>query len=69
MHEWIKNTVCPKTNSCTHTHTHTHTMEYYSSIKNKIMPFVVIRMDLEITILSDVSQKNKNHVILLINEI
>jgi hypothetical protein len=22
-----------------HTHTHTHTMEYYTAIKNKIIPF------------------------------
>ena len=44
-------------------------MEYYSAIKkNKIMPFAVTWMDLEIVILSEVSQteKNKYHVILLI---
>ena len=33
-------------------------MEYYSAIKkNEIMPFVAIRINLEITILSEVSQK------------
>ena len=32
------------------THTHTHTMEYYSARKkNKIMPFAVTRMGLEIS--------------------
>ena len=38
------------------THTHTHTQ----SVKNKIMPFATTRMDLEIIILSEVSQKEKN---------
>ena len=41
-------------------------MEYYSAIKNKIMPFVVTWMDLEIVILSEVSQRKTNIMILLI---
>ena len=52
-----------------HTHTHTHPMEYYSAIKkNEIMPFVAIWMDLGITILSEVSQteKDKYHMLSLI---
>ena len=47
-----------------------HTMEYYSVIKkNEIMPFAVIGMDLEIIILSEVSQteKDKYQMILLIH--
>ena len=45
----------------THTHTHTHTMEYYSAIKkNEIMPFAATWMDLEMIILSEVSQKEKD---------
>ena len=45
----------------THTHTHTHTMEYYSVIKkNETMPFAAIWMDLEIIILSEVSQTEKD---------
>ena len=36
-------------------------MEYYSAIKkNEIMPFAATWMDLEIIILSEVSQKEKN---------
>ena len=36
-------------------------MEYYSAIKkNEIMPFVATGMDLEIIILSKVSQKEKD---------
>ena len=36
-----------------------YTLEYYSAIKkNKIMPFAATWMDLEIVILSEVSQTN-----------
>ena len=36
-------------------------MEYYSAIKkNEIMPFVATWMDLEITVLSEVSQTKIN---------
>ena len=42
-------------------------MEYYSAIiMNEIMPFAATRMDLEIVILSEVRQKDKYHMILLI---
>ena len=47
-------------------------MEYYSAIKkSEIMPFVTICMQLEIMILSEVSQKEKDkyHMISLICEI
>ena len=38
-----------------------YTMEYYSAIKkNKIMLFAAIQMDLEIVILSEVSQTEKD---------
>ena len=53
----------------THTHTYIQKMEYYSAIKkNEILPFVAMWMDLEIVILSEVSQidKDKYHMISLI---
>ena len=43
-----------------------YTMEYYSAIKkNEVMPFAATWMDLEIIILSEVSQteKDKYHMI------
>ena len=45
------------------------TMEYYSAIKkNEIMPFAATWMDLEVVILSEISQtgKEKCHMISLI---
>ena len=48
---------------------YTYTMEYYSAIKkNEIIPFAATWMDLEIIILSEVSQteKDKYHMISLI---
>ena len=42
---------------------HIYTVEYYSVIKNKIMPFAVTWMDLEIIILSEVSQQRKTNTI------
>ena len=47
-------------------------MEYYSAIKkNEMMPFLATWMDLEITILSEVSQKEKDkyHMISIIRGI
>ena len=43
-------------------------MEYYSAIKNQKMPLAATWMDLEIVILSEISQtqKDKCHMILLI---
>ena len=42
-------------------------MEYYSAIKkNKIIAFAATGMDLEIIILSEVSQTDKYHMISLI---
>ena len=60
MEEWIKKMW------------HIYTMEYYSAIKkNKIMPFAASWMGLEIVILSEISQteKDKYHTISLIHGI
>ena len=35
-------------------------MEYYSVVKNEVMPLATTWVDLEIVILSEVSQKEKN---------
>ena len=49
---------------------HIYTMEYYSAIKkNKIMSFAATWMELETLILSEVTQKDKYHVISLISGI
>ena len=42
---------------------HIYTVKYYSAVKkNEIMPFVATWMDLEIIVLSEVSQRRKNVV-------
>ena len=52
---------CPSIDEWTKKMWYIYTMEYYSAIKkNKIIPFVATRMDLEIIILSEVSQKEKD---------
>ena len=60
---------CPSTEEWIKKMWHIYTMEYYSTIKrNKIMPFAAVWMDLEIVILSKLSQteKDKYHMITLI---
>ena len=60
---------CPLTDEWIKKMWYIQTMEYYSAIKkNEIMPFVVTWMKLEIIILSEVSQKEKDkyHMISLI---
>ena len=38
-------------------------MEYYSAIRKEILPFVITWMDLENIMLSEISQKVKNHMV------
>ena len=60
---------CPSTDEWIKKMWHIYTMEYYSAIKkNETLPFAATQMDLEIIILSEVSQpeKNKYHMISLI---
>ena len=51
----------------THTHTHTHTLEYYPAIKIEILPLATILMDLEVNMLSEMSDKDKYCIISLCN--
>ena len=60
---------CPLTDEWIKKMWHIYTMEYYSAIKrNEILPFAATWMDLEMIIISEVSQteKDKYHVISLI---
>ena len=60
---------CPLTKEWLKKMWYIYTLEYYSAIKkNEIMPFVATWMDLEIIILSEISQteKDKYHMICLI---
>ena len=52
---------CPSTDEWIKKMWYIYTMEYYSAIKkDEIMPFAATWMDLEVTILSEVSQKEKD---------
>ena len=44
---------------------HTYTTEYYLATESEIMPFASTLRDPEIITLSEISQKNKYHMILL----
>ena len=59
---------CPLTDEWIKKMWYRDAMEYYSAVKkNEIMPFAASQMDLEIIILSEVSQtvKNKHYMISL----
>ena len=64
-----KKSKCPSTDEWIKKMWYIYTMEYYSTIKkNEIMPFAATWMDVEILILSKVSQKEKDkyHIMSLI---
>ena len=57
---------CPLTDEQIKKMWYIYTMEYYSAIKkDKIMPFAAIWMELEILILSEVNQKEKDKYYML----
>ena len=50
--------------------THTHTMDYYSTIKkNELLLFAATWVDLRITMLNEMSGKNKSYMMSLMCEI
>ena len=51
---------CPSTDEWIKKMWHMYTMEYSSAIRNEIMPLAATWMDLEIIILSEVSQTQKD---------
>ena len=64
-----KQSKCPLTEEWIKKMWYIYTMEYYSAIKkNEIMPFAATWMDVEIIILNEISQteKDKYHMISLI---
>ena len=66
MHKAWKQPKCPSTDEWIKKMWYICTMEYYSAIKkDEIMPLAAIWVDLEITILSEVSliEKDKCHIV------
>ena len=58
---------CPSTEEWIKKMWYIYTMEYYSSIKkNEIMSFAATWMDIEIVILSEVSQKEKEKYLMIL---
>jgi len=55
---------CPSTDDWIKKMWYIYTMEYYSAIKkNEILAFLATRMELDTLILSEVSQKDKYHML------
>ena len=51
---------CPSTDQWIKKLCNVYTMDYYSAIKNKIMPFAAAWIDIDIIIWSEVGQKEKD---------
>ena len=63
-----KQPMCPSAEDLIKKLWYIYTMEYYTTVNKKILPFAIARMDLEIIMLSEISQseKDKYHMISLI---
>ena len=61
-----KQTKCPSTDERIKNMWYIYTVEYYSAIKNEIMPFAATWMDVDIIILSEVSQTEKGKYMILL---
>ena len=53
---------CPSTDDWIRRMWYIYTMEYYSAIKNEIMPFAATWVGLETLILSEVRKRKKNTI-------
>ena len=51
---------CPSIDDWIRKSWYIYTMEYYSAIKNEIMPFAATWMELETLIMNEISQKEKD---------
>ena len=60
-----KQTRCPQTDECIKRLRYIYTTEYYSTLKNEIVPFAETWMEPETVIQSEVNQKKKNKYQLL----
>ena len=56
----LKQPKCPSADEWIKKIWYINTKEYYSAVKNKIMPFVATWMQLEIIIINSVNQKEKD---------
>ena len=60
----LKQPKCPSTDGQINMMWYKYTVEYYSDIKrNEIMPFSEMQVDLETVIQSEISQKEKKHIL------
>ena len=57
-----KDVICICINMYVYMYTHIHTMECYSAIKYEIIPFAATRMDLEVTVHSEIRERQVSYI-------